>query len=67
MNLVDLYEQTPVKRHRDIKVLGDRVLVKDTDGDIIEYLLLEDNELWLIRSDKKLKAAVEAIKKKVGA
>ena len=33
MNLVELYKQTPVERHADIKVVGDRVFVKDEDGD----------------------------------
>ena len=67
MNLEELYKQTPVERHKDIKTIEDKVLVKDADGDITEYLLNHDGELWLVRSDKKLKADVAAIKKKVGA
>ena len=65
MNLVELYEQTPVKRHGDIKVVGDKVLVKDADGDITEYLI-SDDELWLVSSDKELKASLAAIKSKLG-
>lgn len=67
MNLVELYEQTPVERHQDIKVVGDSVFIKDADGDVVEYLLDSQGELWLVRSDKKLKGDVAAIKNKVGA
>lgn len=67
MNLAELYEQTPVERHQDIKVVGDRVFIKDIDGDVVEYLLDGQGELWLVRSDKKLKGDVAAIKNKVGA
>jgi len=67
MNLVELYEQTPVEQHKDIKVVGDRVFFKDADDDVTEYFVVEDGELWLVRSDKKLKADVKAIKDKVGA
>jgi len=67
MNLVQLYSETPVERHNDIKVASDKVYVRDADGDNAEYLILEDGELWLVRSDKKLKSDVEAIKKKLAA
>jgi len=67
MNLVELYEQTPMEQHKDIKVVGDRVFVRDADGDVTEYFIAEDGELWLVRSDKKLKADIKAIKDKVGA
>ena len=67
MNLVKLYAETPVERHKDIKVAGDRVFVRDADGDTAEYLVLEDGELWLVHSDKALKADVEAIRNKLGA
>ena len=67
MNLVELYEQTPVEQHKDIKVVGGRVFVRDADGDVTEYFVVEDGELWLVRSDKKLKADIKAIKDKVGA
>jgi len=67
MNLVELYQETPVEKHKDTRVIGNRVFVRDEDGDITEYLELEDGELWFINSDKKLKADVGAIKKKLGA
>jgi len=67
MNLVELYQQTPVERHQNIKVVGDRVFVKDIDGNVDEYLLDSQGELWLTRSDKKLKADIAAIKNKLGA
>ncbi|GAJ23246.1 unnamed protein product [marine sediment metagenome] len=67
MNIIELYEQTPVEMHKDIKVAGDKVYIRDADGDVTKYLILEDGELWLTRSDKKLKSDVEAIKKKLAA
>lgn len=66
MNLVELYEQTPVERHKDIKVVGDRVLVKDVDGSVDEYLISESEELWLVRSDREQKQDLKAIKSKLG-
>jgi hypothetical protein len=63
MNLVELYEQTPVEKHKDIKVVGNRVFVKDDDGSVDEYLsdALGEQELWLIRSDKELKQSLARI------
>ena len=66
MNLVELYQQTPVERHRDIKVVGDRVFVKDTEGSVDEYLISEDEELWLIHSERKERQDIQAIKSKLG-
>jgi len=65
MNLIDLYKQTPVERHSDIKVVGDRVFVKDAEGNIDEYLVSE-GELWLASSNKQLKQDIRAIKSKLG-
>lgn len=61
MNLVELYEQTPVEKHRDIVVSGDRVFLDDE-----EYVLTSDGELRLIHSDKESKADIKAIKSKLG-
>ena len=73
MNLVELYKQTPVEKHKDIKVIGNRVFVKDTEEDVQEFLISEVGELWLIHSEKTLasqintlKADIEAIKIKLG-
>jgi len=66
MNLIQLYEQTPVEKHGSIKVAGDRVLVKDADGNVAEYLVLEDGELWLVRSDKEQRQDITAIRTKLG-
>lgn len=67
MNLIELYEKTPVERHRDIKVVEDRVLVKGIDGNVDEYLISgEEQELWLIRSDREQKQDIRAIKSKLG-
>jgi len=67
MNLAELYEQTSVERHQDIKVVGERVFARDISGNIDEYILDSQGELWLVRSDKKLRADVAAIKNRVGA
>ena len=67
MNLIELYDQTPVDRHKDIKVIGDKVLVKDTEGNVDEYLISgEEEELWLVRSDREQKRDIKAIKNKRG-
>jgi len=65
MNLIELYKQVPVERHGDIKVVGERVFVKDTEGNIGEYLI-SDEELWLVHSDGEQKQDIKAIKSKLG-
>ena len=67
MNLAELYEKTPIARHKDIKVVGDKVFVKDTDGSVDEYLVVDDGELWLVRSDREVKRDVKAIRDRLGA
>ena len=67
MNLTELYEQTPVERHRDIRISGDRVFVKGTEGNVDEYLVSgEEQELHLIRSDREQRQDIKAIKSKLG-
>ena len=67
MNLVDLFTQTPIERHKNIKVRGDQVYIIDDDGVAnLEYLFDIDGELLPVYSGKKLKADVSAIKKKLG-
>lgn len=66
MNLEELYQQIPVERHKDIKVVGDRVFIKDIDGDVEEYLIDEQDGLWLVRSGREQKEALSAIKSKLG-
>ena len=64
MNLVQFYQQTPVERHKDIKVAGDKVFVKDIDGNVDEYLITpteDGQELWLVRSDKELIKKVKRV------
>ena len=68
MNLVELYKQTPVDKHDCIKVRNDQVYIIDEDGDAnLEYLIDDDGQLIPVYSEKKLKADIKAIKKKVGA
>jgi len=61
MNLVELYKQTPVKRHSEIIVSNERVFF---DGE--EYILQPDGELKLIRSGKNLKQKLTTIADKLG-
>ena len=67
MNLAELYAQTPVEKHQDIKVAGDKVFVKGVGGDAEEYLVDSQGELWLVRSDKELREDVAAIRNKLSA
>jgi hypothetical protein len=46
MNLKDLYTATPVARHADIRVKEDVVFVKNAAGDLDQYLMGPDGELW---------------------
>ena len=52
MNMKDLYTATPVARHADIRVEGNRVLLKDAAGALVEYLMGPDSELWLLPRPK---------------
>jgi len=64
MNLVELYERTPVEKHNRIKVRGDLVYIIDDDGAAHpEYLVDSDGELILLYTGKKLKEDIKAIKK----
>jgi len=68
MNLLELYRQTPAQRHKDIKVVADRVFVKDTAGSVDEYLIIpteNGQELWLVRSDREHRQDIKAIKSKL--
>lgn len=61
MRLPDLYQQTPVARHAEIVVAGDRVFF---DGE--EYLLQPDGNLRLVRSQKGVEQKLEQIAAKLG-
>ena len=60
MDLVQLYQQTPVARHPEIIVSNDRVFFDDE-----EYILQPDGKLKLIRSEKELKQKLTAIEAKL--
>ncbi len=66
MNLAELYEKTPGGKHGNIKVTGDRVLVRGEDQSCEEYLIDTSGELWLIHSNREEKQALTAIKNKLG-
>ena len=61
MNIVELYKQTPVERHHEIVVSGDRVFF---DGE--EYVINAEKELRLIRSQKGLEQQLAQIETKLG-
>lgn len=63
MNLVELYEQTPMERHKDIIVHRDRVYMRTPEG-TDEYLLQSDGQLQLISSSKEgvISAILEEVK-----
>ena len=61
MDLVELYQQTPVARHSEIIVSSDRLFF---DGE--EYVLQPDEELKFIHSEKELKQKLTAIADKLG-
>jgi len=61
MNLAQLYAQTPVERHQEIIVSGNRLFF-DNEEHIIEG---EESELRLVRSDKKLLQKVEQLATKL--
>lgn len=62
MNLIELYEQTPPEKHKDIIVRGDQVYINDVDGARLTYLIVSE-DLISVASDRDIKD----IKKKVGA
>lgn len=62
MNLVELYQQTPVEKHPEIVVAGDRLFF---DGE--EYLVLADGDLKLVRSEKELLLRMDQISGELGA
>ena len=56
MNIVEFYHKTPVERHPEIIVSGDRLFF---DGD--EYIISPDGELTLIHSHKGLEQELAQI------
>jgi hypothetical protein len=60
MNIVELYKQTPVARHQEITVSGDRLFF---DGE--EYVIDGSGELKLVRSVKGLEQALTQIQTKL--
>jgi len=67
MNLDELYEQTPVRKHSQIKVIGNQVYIIDGGVATLEYLIDDNGELISVYSGKKLRDDIRAIKRKLGA
>jgi hypothetical protein len=66
MNLVELYQATPVERHRDIRVSDGLVAVKAENGGTSEYTIDGNGELFLISTDADIRADLAAIKERLG-
>jgi hypothetical protein len=62
MNLNDLYAATPAARHGDIRVIGDHVFLRDADGDLLEFLINPDGDLWQKPAAKTFTVELAAIK-----
>ncbi len=56
MNIVELYEQTPVERHAEIIVSGDRLFFESE-----EFIIGAEGELRLIKSQKELEQRLAQI------
>ena len=61
MNIMELYAKTPVERHHEIVVSGDRLFL---DGE--EYVIGGEEELRLVRSNKGLEQHLAQIESKLG-
>ena len=62
MNLKDLFTATPVARHGDIRVVGDHVFIRDADGDLLEFLIDADGELWQKPAAKTVTVELAALR-----
>ena len=63
MNIVKLYEQTPVERHSSIKVEGNQIFIQDAEGNaILEYFIDAEGELVPVYSVGKVRKEILAIK-----
>ena len=60
MNIVELYEQTPVDLHSQIVISGDRLFFEEE-----EYVIGADEELELIRSHKQSNQRLDQIAAKL--
>ena len=57
MNIVEFYAKTPVERHLEIVVSGDRLYFDNE-----EYVILANDELKLIHSHKELEKNIASVK-----
>lgn len=61
MNIVELYDKTPVERHHEIVVSGGRLFF---EGE--EYVIEGDGNLRLVHSHKAIEASLDQMKSKLG-
>lgn len=60
MKITELYARTPVERHSEIVVSGDRLYF---DGE--EYVIRQDGELKLVHSHKGIEQGLDQIRTKL--
>ena len=61
MNIVELYQKTPVEKLSEILAFGDRLYF-----DCEEYVILADGELKLVHSHKGIEQGLAQIRTKLG-
>jgi len=61
MNMMELYARTPVEKHHEIVVSGDRLFF---EGE--EYVIGSEGELRLVRSNKGLEQRLDRIEANMG-
>ncbi len=66
MNLVELYQTTPVEKHADIRVSDGRVVVRGENGAMTEYAIDGNGELFPLATDADIRADLAATKEKLG-
>lgn len=60
MKIEELYAQTPVEKHQDIVISGNRLYFENE-----EYVIETDGDLRLVRSDKGLEQRLAQIEDKL--
>lgn len=65
MKLIELYDQTPVERHHQIKVFGNTAYVYQEDGSLDVYVVACDGDLELLCSDRAMWQAVNSLEVRI--
>jgi len=65
MKLIELYDQTPVERHHQIKVFGNTAYVYQEDGSLDVYIVACDGDLELLCSDRAMWQALNSMEARI--